>query len=251
MQEQPGPLDPTCPMCQKPVAPGDHVVFGHGEMIHLNCHFSGGGITQSVGTFLRRHVAMDYCQSCLARLTQLTYEQVVKAVTALRMTRHYRVTAMGTCSVCANRWMTVRAEQPAVGGARRGRILIVDNDPQSLDTLTEHLTTQGYAVLAALTTMDALKLVDAMVPDLLLLSVAMLDGDGPATLRSIHRRHADLPLVMLSRTTDVEVAGEMFKHGAFDDVAKPFDSGYLLTAIDAAIAYRRVKRSPDGRMVRA
>lgn len=116
MREQPGPIAPSCPMCEKSVEPGDHVVFGHGEMIHLNCHLNGGGITESVATFLRHHVAAEYCQSCLARLMNSTYEQVAKAVTALRMTSRYRITAMGTCSVCSNHWMTVRAEPPSVGG---------------------------------------------------------------------------------------------------------------------------------------
>lgn len=36
----------------------------------------------------------------------------------------------------------------------------------------------------------------------------------------------------------VMAAGETFKHGAFDYVAKPFDCGYLLNAIQAAVAYR-------------
>ena len=115
MRDQPGPVSPICPMCEKPVEPGDHVVFGHGETIHLQCHFSGGGVTQSVATLLRHHVTAEYCQSCLARTMHYTYEQVVKAVTALRMTSRYRVKAMGTCSVCGNHGMTIRAEPPPVG----------------------------------------------------------------------------------------------------------------------------------------
>src|SRR5687767_2944594 len=140
MNQPPRPLTPICPMCEKPVEPGDHVLFGHGETIHLNCHFSGGGITQSVATFLGRHVDTEYCQSCLARLTQITYDQAVKAVTALRMTSPYRVTAMGTCSVCANRWMTIRAQSPAAERARvqPRRILVVGDYEQAIDTLTEY-----------------------------------------------------------------------------------------------------------------
>jgi hypothetical protein len=116
MHEQPAPLAPICPLCEKPVEPGDHVVFGHGETPHLDCHFNSGGITESVARFLRHHVGAEYCQTCLARTMRCTYERVVKAVTALRMTSRYRVRAMGTCSGCGNHWMTIKAEAPAVDG---------------------------------------------------------------------------------------------------------------------------------------
>ena len=114
MRHEKVPDNPQCPLCQQEVLPGDHVVFAHAEIVHLNCRHKSDGIADSVAHLLRRHAGDEYCQSCVARLLHITYEEAVKAVTALRMTSRYRVKAMGTCSVCGNHWMTVRAETPSV-----------------------------------------------------------------------------------------------------------------------------------------
>ncbi len=89
----------------------------HGEIIHIKCrHVDSDGISDSVAHVLRRNAGLEFCQSCIARMLHITYEQAVKAVTAVRMTSRYRVRAMGPCSVCGNHWITVRAEPISVGG---------------------------------------------------------------------------------------------------------------------------------------
>ena len=106
-------VNPICPMCEKPVEPGQHVVFGHGDLIHLGCHFTRDGSAESLATFLRHHAGAEYCHSCLVRSLPSTEGQVKKAVAALRMSRRYRATAVGRCSVCHNNAMTIRAEPPS------------------------------------------------------------------------------------------------------------------------------------------
>jgi|SRR5687768_14737036 len=106
------PDNPMCPLCEQEVLPGDHAVFAHADIIHLNCGLENDSVAESVAHFLRRNAGAEYCQSCLAKLLDITYEQITKALTALRMTSRYRVTAMATCSACASYLMTVRAEPP-------------------------------------------------------------------------------------------------------------------------------------------
>jgi hypothetical protein len=108
------PDNPICPLCEQEVLPGDHVVFAHTDIVHLTCRLENDSVADAVADLLRRNAGAEYCQSCLARVLHTTYEQIAKAVTALRMTSRYRVTAMATCSVCANYWMTVRAEPPSI-----------------------------------------------------------------------------------------------------------------------------------------
>jgi hypothetical protein len=110
--------NPICPLCEQVVLPGDHVVFGHGELVHLNCHFLAGGVVESVAAFLVRNGGLEYCHGCVARSLNVGHDQVVKAVTMLRTTDRYRVTTIGTCSVCGHRWTTIRAERafPGSGG---------------------------------------------------------------------------------------------------------------------------------------
>lgn len=120
------PDNPMCPLCEQEVLPCDHVVFAHADIVHLHCRLKSDGVADSVAHLLRRNAGAEYCQSCLARLLHSTFEEVVKAVTALRMTSRYRVTAMATCCVCGNYWMTVRAEPPSVSGGASGVVSIGD-----------------------------------------------------------------------------------------------------------------------------
>ena len=110
------PVNPMCPRCEKPVEPGDHVVFGHGDLIHLGCHFDRDGIAESLAALLRRNAGAEYCDACLARSLQSSHEQVKKAVAALRMSRRYRVTARSTCSVCRHTSTTIRTDPPSAAG---------------------------------------------------------------------------------------------------------------------------------------
>jgi hypothetical protein len=104
-------------MCEQEVLPGDHVVFGHGEFIHLNCHLIRDGAAAFIARFLKSHASAEYCHGCLHRVVQhSTLEQVVKAVTHLRMTSRYRVTAVAMCSVCGAQRTTIRAEPAVLGG---------------------------------------------------------------------------------------------------------------------------------------
>jgi len=95
--------NPTCPVCELEVLSGDHVIFAHGELVHMNCRLASGHLTDSVTHALRHNAGAEYCQSCLARMLHQTYE-------------HYRLRTMGTCSICGNHWTTVRAHPRSIGG---------------------------------------------------------------------------------------------------------------------------------------
>jgi hypothetical protein len=112
MARQPVPDDPLCPLCREKVFPGDHVVFGHGEYIHLACHLGGSGAAQSLAAFLKRQAGLQFCHTCLSASLAIPYDDVRKAVTGVRMSRTFRVDAAGRCSICANERVTIRAQAP-------------------------------------------------------------------------------------------------------------------------------------------
>jgi hypothetical protein len=116
MRHEKVPDNPTCLLCELEVLPGENVIFSHGDIVHIKCRVTTEGITDSVAHLLRRNAGTEYCQSCVARLLHSTYEQAMKAVTALRMSSRYRIRAMGTCSVCGNHWLTIKAEPPSIDG---------------------------------------------------------------------------------------------------------------------------------------
>jgi two-component system response regulator (stage 0 sporulation protein F) len=117
-----------------------------------------------------------------------------------------------------------------------GRILIVDDEQSVRDVLTEYFVEQGYSVQAAVDGQEALALVQASVPDLVLLDVRMPGLDGVETLRRLRAIAKDLAIIMVTANEDVGLARDTLKLGALDYIAKPFDFVYLERAIMAGLA---------------
>ena len=91
------------------------------------------------------------------------------------------------------------------------KILIVDDDPDTIEFLKLLLERQGYQTVAALNGMQALSVAHSEKPDLVILDVMMPDLDGFEVARSL-RRHPDTaltPILMFTAKTQVEdkVAG--------------------------------------------
>jgi hypothetical protein len=102
------PAQPTCPNCSKTVTQGDLVVFSHGDLVHLACHVSAGGLEEIVASFLRSSTGRRFCHSCLARALSLSWKDTAKIVTRLRVVPEFRVVT-GQCGSCAELRVTIGA----------------------------------------------------------------------------------------------------------------------------------------------
>jgi DNA-binding response OmpR family regulator len=144
----------------------------------------------------------------------------------------------------ASREMRVSAHPAACGklgsgmSAPLGKILVVDDDREILDMLTDHLEDEGYAVSQAVDGEQALESVRSEPPDLVLLDVTMPGVSGLEVLRRLRLDHPRIPVVMITGIEDETLARSTLKMGAFDYLQKPFDpyrlSGLVLAAIGAA-----------------
>jgi two-component system, response regulator, stage 0 sporulation protein F len=117
-----------------------------------------------------------------------------------------------------------------------GRILVVDDEAPVREVLTEYFATEGYAVEAATSGLEALSVVSGGRADLVLLDVRMPGLDGVQVLRRIREMSNTLPVIMVTANEDVTIARETLTLGAFDYVAKPFDFDYLDRAVAAGLA---------------
>jgi two-component system, response regulator, stage 0 sporulation protein F len=124
-----------------------------------------------------------------------------------------------------------------------GRILVVDDEAPVREVLTEYFSTEGYAVEAAGSGVEALTAVRGGRADLVLLDVRMPGLDGVQVLRRIRELDDRVPVIMVTANEDVGLAKETLKLGAFDYVAKPFDFDYLDRAVAAGLA-RVAERAP-------
>lgn len=122
--------------------------------------------------------------------------------------------------------------------ARAARVLVVDDDAEILETLTEFLTLHGYEVTTAQNGGEALMLLAVAPADVVLLDIAMPRVDGVTALRRIRVDHPDLPIIMLSANSDIDMARRTLSQGAFDYVTKPIGFAHLAMVVEAAIARR-------------
>ena len=119
------------------------------------------------------------------------------------------------------------------------RILVVDDEKLIRWSVSERLQRDGYQVLSAESGEQALEMIAATPPDVMLLDVKLPGIDGVQTLRLALGLHPELAVLMMSAHSTVDVAVEAMKHGAIDFLVKPFP----LTALDAAVA-RALSTSP-------
>jgi two-component system, NtrC family, nitrogen regulation response regulator NtrX len=123
------------------------------------------------------------------------------------------------------------------------RILVVDDEDDIRNTISDILVDEGYSVGVAADAAAARVEVGRELPDLILLDVWMPDVDGITLLREWARDGAPrCPVVILSGHGTVETAVEATRLGAVDFVEKPLSLQKLLRTVEKAL-----DKSPDPR----
>lgn len=124
------------------------------------------------------------------------------------------------------------------------KILIVDDDPETVQFLNLVLTRQGYETLTAKTGMEALSLAHSDKPDLIILDVMMPGMDGFEVARNL-RRHPDsalIPILMFTAKTMVEDKLAGYESGVDIYLTKPVHPVELQANIKALLAQRKARK---------
>jgi CheY-like chemotaxis protein len=102
-------------------------------------------------------------------------------------------------------------------------ILVVDDDPNSLDIARTYLESRGYIVATALDGKEALAKLEQVRPAVVLLDVMMpgMDGWEVARLIKNHPDYKDVRVVMLTARSDFQDKHEGLRAGADDYIVKP------------------------------
>ncbi len=122
------------------------------------------------------------------------------------------------------------------------RILVVDDEKLIRWSVGERLQRGGYEVLSAESGEEALEVVAAQAPDLILLDVRLPGIDGLATLRRALAQAPEVAVLMMSAHSTVDIAVEAMKHGAIDFLVKPFPFQALDAAVERALTAARTRR---------
>jgi len=115
----------------------------------------------------------------------------------------------------------------------RARLLLAEDEPSLVTTLTDRLHAEGYAVEAVRDGEAALLRALGGGFDLLVLDVMMPGRDGFEVCRELRRQGSGLPVLMLTARTQVVDRVVGLKLGADDYLTKPFETVELLARIEA------------------
>lgn len=121
-------------------------------------------------------------------------------------------------------------------------ILIVDDNQNNLDLLSRRLKRRGYSCRTVDNGPDAIKMVDEISPDLVLLDIMMPGMDGTEVLAVLRERYnpIELPVLMVtSRNADEDVV-DAFEKGANDYIEKPSEFPVMLARIRHHLQHKRL-----------
>jgi two-component system, NtrC family, nitrogen regulation response regulator NtrX len=120
-------------------------------------------------------------------------------------------------------------------------ILIVDDEPSIRQSLSGLLMDEGFEVLTASNGYEALKIIDAESPDLVLLDIWMQGIDGIDTLKEIKRDNPFIQVIIITGHGTIETAITATKLGAFDMIEKPLSIDKVIVSINNALNFRRLE----------
>ncbi|MBI3656417.1 MAG: sigma-54-dependent Fis family transcriptional regulator [Acidobacteria bacterium] len=121
------------------------------------------------------------------------------------------------------------------------RILIIDDEVNTLTSLSRAFSLEGFDAVVADSGSAALKRLEEHRIDLVLCDVVMPKDDGLATLRNIKKQYVHIPVIMMSGQATVSTAVEAIKLGAIDFIEKPVSLEKLHLTIDNVLHLERLK----------
>lgn len=125
-----------------------------------------------------------------------------------------------------------------------GDILIVDDERDIRELISDILEDEGFATRLAGNSDDAMAAVNAEEPALMILDIWLKDSkmDGIDILKTVKRDNPDVPVVIISGHGNVEIAVAAIKQGAYDFIEKPFNIDQLMVVIRRAMETSRLRR---------
>ncbi len=121
-----------------------------------------------------------------------------------------------------------------------GKILVVDDEKDITDLLSEYLELEGYEVLKANDAEEAEKILSSQEISLMLTDIRMPKKSGIELLKEAKRKYCDLEVVMISALRDINMAIEAMKAGAFSYLLKPFNLSDVSMNVKNALEKRRL-----------
>lgn len=128
------------------------------------------------------------------------------------------------------------------GSASRGKVLIVDDEPNALKVLSAILKSEGYKVFESSNVIQALDLLAKHDVDAVISDMKMPQQDGMQLFEGVMKLYPDIPVIFLTAYGSVDSAVNAISRGAFYYFIKPPDYSKLKGILARAVEQRALKR---------
>lgn len=125
----------------------------------------------------------------------------------------------------------------------RGRILVIDDEPELLALIRELLANEGYRVFCASNGMQGIRLDQTKQPDLIILDLRMPGMDGIETLRRIRWDDPHARVIILTAYKSEDSGQAAANLDVSEYLSKPFECQDLIRLAAALIGQRRRKKT--------
>lgn len=126
---------------------------------------------------------------------------------------------------------------------KKYRILLIEDEPSLVATLTDMLKSQGYSVESRTNGKDGLQVALETSFDLVILDVMLPGMNGFDVCRALRKEEIDTPILMLTARSELGNKVSGLRGGADDYMTKPFETEELQARVEALL--RRSTRRPD------
>lgn len=127
--------------------------------------------------------------------------------------------------------------------AKKPTVLVIDDEKNILVSLSRMLDLEGYSPLVAGSAHVARQKLARQQVDAVLLDVRMPETDGLTFLKELRKDRCDLPVIMMSGHSGLDVAIQAIRTGAHDFIEKPVSTERLLVTLNNALSFGKLKRS--------
>jgi two-component system cell cycle response regulator len=117
------------------------------------------------------------------------------------------------------------------------RILVVDDDPDTVDILSRHLQREGFVAIEAFSGADCLQIARDSDVDVILLDLMMPGMDGFQVCQELksEAKTAEIPIILVTARDDIEARAEGIRLGASEFLTKPFSRRQLVARINSQL----------------
>ncbi len=144
--------------------------------------------------------------------------------------------------------VSTRSSQSEESEEEQERILVVDDDPQTLRYVRDTLAQSGYAPIVTGEPEEAVRLIEEERPQLALLDMMLPGTDGIELMEEILKT-VNVPVIFLSAYGRDELVAKALDKGAVDYIVKPFSPTELAARIRAALRRREVSEPSEPYML--